>query len=97
MSMQNPTHNHGMVTSNTDAVFTAFNGQKLKGVLHDYSSEHSTTILVFECGCGIAFNSIGAHWIVRHHDITSMIDKMLKELENMSAERKVLLDLAGQR
>lgn len=70
-------HNH-TTTSNTDEVFSTFIGESLKGILHDRSSGHDYTILVFECGWGLVLSFNGSYW-TENSDYVEKTKRRVKE------------------
>ena len=88
-------HNH-LVTANTDEVFRTFIGEKVKGILHDFAFENQQTILVFECGWGLAFNSNGSHWTENPEKIERLKRNTKEQIDNLLKESRDIPTLAGE-
>ena len=84
-------HNHS-TTSNTPEVFRTFIGDTIKGVVRNKEA----TILAFECGWGLAIYYNGSHWVVGPLEVSILIERTKKELENTKKELKDILHLAGK-
>ena len=88
-------HNH-IKTSNTDEVFTTFIGCSVKGLMREATFDgHHADILVFDCGWGLAFNSIGSYWTVRPEELQQHIRRRQDELEDNQRELEHILKLSG--
>jgi len=88
-------HRHG-TTSNTDGVFSTFIGCTVKGILHEGGGEtRDATILVFECGWGLAFNYNSSHWTVSPDEVQKILNHSRERLEDARKELEHILALAG--
>jgi len=89
-------HDHSGMNPNSDKVFSTFIGCKVAGLLHDRNTGGGgVTILVFECGWGLAINDNGSQWIESPSNISTLVDKLKTKLAETRKEYKDLLKLAG--
>lgn len=88
--------NHS-TTSNTDEVFRTFIGCALKGLLHKRNTSGGYyTVLVFECGWGLAINDNGSHWVESPEDVQRAVREHKRNLDHNKQELEHILRLAGE-
>jgi hypothetical protein len=96
-TMQEHTH---YTTSNREDVYQSFVGCTLRGHILDMGTrERTATILVFQCGWGLAIypnDGYFAYWSEAPHQIQSILRKWRKSLISTENHARDLLALAGE-
>ena len=93
--MKSVEHSHG-VTSNTDEVYSTFIGCRVLGITRATSrGEYGTTVLIFDCGWGLAFHGNGSHWTEHPRNVDRLLSDARERLETTKRELEGVLGLAG--
>lgn len=95
------THEHGKAGSNNRNALLTFAGCIVKGVLigtlagHRGDFSQGSKTLVFECGWGLTFNSIGAYYPTNPETIQATIRDMQSKYRETAGQLEELLAMAG--